>query len=292
MAISVDGNSLIINNCTLTLSNAFDPTTGIATITITPSGGLGTLPALVNGTPGLPPVINIGTVTTLAYNASATASLSLVTAGGAGTASTYNLNLGIPAGSPGSTGSYTIAAATDYAAGSNSTNVTSAPYSSGTYSLLNGYTLVYNSSTSKWNPMPPPLAGVYYATSINSTSGTGAGPRNLTSIVVPAQNYPYFPMVSGQTIVNGTVNTQVNLQAFITNSSGQQVGIGYSAAGTANQVVTLVPSVPTGSSSTYGQVAAGSTATIILYATQVASTTDAWTTSASTTSFQVAALPV
>jgi len=278
MAISVDGNSLIINNCTLTLSNAFDPTTGIATITITPSGGLGTLPALVNGTPGLPPGISIGTVTTLSAGASATATLTQLTAGGPGTASTYSLNLGIPAGATGSTGSFTIAAATDYALGSGS--------------LTTGNALIYNSSSSKFNPLPLPLGSTYGPTSINSTSGTTSGPRLLTSIVVPAQTYPWFPLVSGQTIVSGTVNTQVYLQAYITNSSGQQVGIGYSAPGTANQVVTLVSGVPTGSSSSYGQVAAGTTATIVLYATQVASTTDAWSTAAATTSFQVTEIPV
>ena len=278
MSISVDGNSLIINDCTLTLNNAFDPTTGIATITITPSGGLGTLPALVNGTPGLPPGISIGTVTTLSAGASATAALTQLTAGGPGTASTYALNLGIPVGATGSTGSFTIQTATDYALGSGS--------------LTTGNALIYNSSTSKFNPLPLPLASANFPTAINSTSGTGAGPRQLASVVIPAQTYPWYPLVSAQTIVSGTVNTQVNLQAYITNTSGQQVGIGYSAPGIANQVVTLISAAPTGSGSTYGQVSAGTTATIVLYATQVASTSDAWSTSASTTSFQVIELPV
>jgi len=291
MSISVSGNSLVVDNCTLTLNNAFDPTTGIATLTITPSGGLGTLPALVNGTPGLPPGISIGTVTTLSAGASATATLTQLTAGGAGVASTYSLNLGIPAGATGSSGSYTIASSTDYAAGS-STATTSAPSGLGTLAIANGFTLMWNSSTSKFNPVPPPKAAVYFPTSISATSGNSAGPRLLSQIVIPAQPYNFFPVVSGQCIVSGTVNTQVHLYSYITNSSGQQIGVGFSAPGTANQAPVLTSGVPAGSSSTYGQISAGTTATIVLYAQQVASTTDAWTTSSATTSFQVAALPV
>jgi len=291
MSISVSGNSLVVDNCTLTLNNAFDPTTGIATLTITPSGGLGTLPALVNGTPGLPPTISIGTVTTLSAGSSATATLTQLTAGGAGVASTYSLNLGLPAGATGSTGSYSIGASTDYVAGT-STATTSAPSGLGTLALANGFTLMWNATTSKFSPVPPPKGAVYFPTSISATSGNTAGPRQLAQIVIPAQPYNFFPVVSGQCIVTGTVNTQCNLYAYIGNSSGQQVGIGYSAPGTATQAPVLTSNVPTGSGSTYGQVSAGTTATIVLYAQQVASTTDAWTTSAATTSFQVLALPV
>lgn len=278
--MSQDGNSIILTGVTLTLSNAFDPTTGVMTLTITPSGGLGTLPALMDGQPGLSPNIQIGTVTTLAAGASATASLTQLSPGGPGEAAVYQLNLGIPAGAAGSSGSIFSAV------------------SGGLGGLFNDALLLWDEVTGLFVPTAPVAATVtaqpvtFFASSINSTSGTAAGPRTLASISVPARSFPWIPQPSASCVVTGTANTQVNLQAFIGSASGNQVGVAYGVAGVPSQTMTLVAGAPAGSAPGYGKVAAGVSATIILCATEVASTTDSWSTAAATTSFQVTAQPV
>ena len=275
MGISVDGNSLTVTDCTITFNNAFDASTGMATITITPSGGLGTLPGVLDGQPGLPPNINVGAVTTLAPGSAATAALALMAPGGPGAASTYSLNLGIPQGAAGAPSVFSIQGAEDLIG-----------------SLVNGIILVWDELTGQFKATPPPLAVTVNASSINSTSGDGAGPRLLSQVNIPAQSWAWTPQPSASCVVTGTANTQVNLQAFITNNQGQQVGIGYGVPGFANQTVSLGPGVPVGMQPGYGQVAAGVSANILLYATQVGSNTDAWSTSDLTTSFQVTAQPV
>lgn len=275
MGITVDGNSIIIENCTITLDNAFDPTTGVATMTITPSGGLGTLPGVLDGQPGLPPNMVVGTVSTLSPGSAATVTFNTLTPGGPGAPSTVQANFGIPQGAAGAPSVFSIQGAEDLIG-----------------SLINGIILVWDELTGQFKATPPPLAITVNASSINSTSGDGAGPRLLSQVNVPAQSWPWSVQPSATCVVSGTNNTQVNLQAFITNNQGHQVGIGYGVAGYPNQTVNLVPGVPTGSAAGYGQVAAGVSANIVLYATQVGSNTDAWSTSDLTTSFQVTAQPV
>lgn len=274
MGISVDGNSIVVDNCTITFNNAFDPTTGMATITITPMGGLGTLPAILDGQPGLPPNLVVQSVTTLNSGSAATFTLSLLAPGGPGAPSTYGVNAGIPKGATGPAAVTILSLAEDLVG-----------------DLVNGIILVWDELTGQFTATPPPLAVTVNASSINSTSGDGAGPRLLGQVNVPAQSWAWTPQPSASCVVNGTANTQVNLQAFITNNEGQQVGIGYGVPG-AMQSIALISGVPTGSTSGYGQVAAGTSANILLYATQVGSNTDAWSTSATTTSFQVTAQPV
>lgn len=274
--IVIDGDSVTFTfpaGGTLTFNNAFDRTTGIATMTITPFGGASTLAGLMNGRDGVSPTLQIGGVTTLAAGASATASLTQVAP------SVYSLTLGIPQGAAASGTSLG-----DYIQG-------------GIAGLFNDAILIFDSVLGLFVPTTPaaaqtPAAVTLNASSVNSTTGTGAGPRQLASISFPSQKFPWTPQPSASCVVTGTVNTVVNLQAYITNSSGQQVGIGHGVPNSATQTVTLIPGVPTGSSSGYGKVAANTSATIVLYATQTASTTDEWSTDASTTTFQCTAQPV
>jgi len=279
VGVSADGQSLTITGASITFDSSYDPTTGIATITITPAGGLGTLPAVLDGQPGQPPVLQVGAVETLPAGSDATVALTELVSGGAGTASVYQLNFGIPVGATGASASNPIF---DYIAG-------------GETALTGAVGLVWNEVTSLFDPVVPAASAagqVYYASSINSTSGTGPGPRNLTSISVPPQPFSWFPTVSGGCVVTGTVNTQVNVQAFVGSTIGDQVGVGYGVPGTPTQSVALMSGVPAGSQSGYGVVPAGMSATIVFAATQVASTLDAWTTSSTTSTFQVFTTPV
>ncbi len=147
--------------------------------------------------------------------------------------------------------------------------------------------MVYNTVAGVFNPVPIPQPTIYYASSFNSTSGTGAGPRTLASIAVPAQSYAWIPSVKGNTVVSGSANTQVVLQAFLGTTSGPLVGVGYGVAGVPQQSIWL-GGLPGGGVS---PIAAGTGATILLCATQVASTTDAWSTSSTTTAFEMQAYP-
>src|SRR6185503_5609941 len=103
MSLTIDGSSLIFDG-TLTVTNFTNPANGVCTLVLTPSGGVGSLPALLAGTPGLPPALTVGTVTTLSAGSSATFTLSETSAGGAGVASAYTVNVGIPQGASGSNG--------------------------------------------------------------------------------------------------------------------------------------------------------------------------------------------
>lgn len=277
--ISVDGNSIVIDDCTITINNAFDASTGMATITITPKGGLGTLPALMAGEPGLPPVLQMGSVTTLTAGASATGTLTPLSPGGPGQASAYVLAFGIPRGANGESGSLL-----DLIEG-------------GIEALFEGALLIWDAVASLFVPVHPSSAKtptpVYNYPSVNvSTSGDEAGPRTIAQVSIPAQTFAWVPVVSGQTVVTGTTNTVVNLNAYIGSTSGNQIGAGFGVSNQAHQTVVLSSSMPPGSTGTYGQVAANTSATILFTATQVASTTDSWSTAANTTAFSVTAQPI
>lgn len=280
MGITTDGNSLTIDNCTITISNAFDPTTGVATITITPSGGLGTLPALLAGDPGLPPTLRNINYTPVPYGTALpdpAAEWTLIYPGGPGVAAVYDLNLAINSGAPGESGTFSITGANDLGG-----------------TQTNNYTLLWDAVSDQFLYAPLYLGSTYWPSTINSTSGyTSQGtPRTLCQISVPALPFAWYPVVIGQTVVTGTINTQIELSANIGSTSGNQVGVGYGVVGQSYQTVVLQSSIPAGSTGSYGQVAANSAATIILSATQVASTTDDWATSSSTTSFMVTPNPV
>lgn len=278
--ISVDGNSLVISNATITVENAFDQSNGAAVIIITPLGGLGTLPALLEGQPGLPPVLrNINSTQVAAGTALPDPAWEwvLISPGGPGVAAVYDLNVAINAGPAGESGSYSIAGSTDLGG-----------------TQTNNYTVIWNAVENQFEYAPLYIGATYWPSTINNTSGfTAQGtPRTLTQISIPALPFAYTPVMYGQTVVTGTVNTVVELSANIGSTSGQQVGVGYGVAGQANQTVALISGIPAGSAAGYGQVSANSSATIVLSATQTANTTDSWSTSSATTSFIVTPNPV
>lgn len=278
--ITVDGNSLIISNATITVENAFDQSNGAAVIIITPAGGLGTLPALLQGEPGLPPVLRNIIPTQVPYGTALPSpawSWTLISPGGPGVAAVYDLNVAINSGAPGASGTYSIAGSTDLSG-----------------SATNNWTLTWDALTDQFKYAPLYLGATYWPSTINNTSGFTAQntARTLTQISVPALPFAWTPVMFGQTVVTGTVNTVIELSANLGSVSGQQVGVGFGVTGQASQTVVLQSGIPAGSASGYGQVAANSSATIVLSATQTANTTDSWATSSVTTSFQLTPNPV
>lgn len=280
MALTIDGNSLIFTG-TLTVSNFTSPTNGVCTLTLTPSGGVGSLPALLAGEPGQPTNFTVGTVTTLSPGADATFTLTQTDAGGAGVAAAYTIDVGLPQGQDGNDGtSGTLAGCSDL---------------TGT-AALNKVPVVTGTGPTAFTYTKLPFGFVVNPSSITSwTNVSGVATKQLTTVAIAAQPWPYIPVCLATVTVAGTANTVVNLQASLTAGvrSGDIIGEANGYAGQATQ--TLVMNSGFGSTLTgsgYGVVAANTTANIVLNAIETASTADLWSISNSTASFTIIGIPV
>jgi hypothetical protein len=271
----------------VTFSGANDPLTyGVATLTLLPSGGVSNLPALVQGDPGLSPTLRNVNMTQVAYGTTAPASTwTLVTPGTSTVAPVYDLNLYVNSGQIGATGS--------------STNISSAPDVEGgpPGSGTDGYTLYWVNADSKWK-ISPAKRTAYPFTVLNSSFSAAyngnAGQYIVASVGVPAQPYAWRPKVHAAMYATGTVNTHVDLVARLNNATtGDQVGYGLGSTGVGPYPIVLQSAfgASVAGTSTYGQVAAGSSATIFLVAQQTASTTDNWQTLNTNAYFTVEAVP-
>lgn len=228
-------------------------TTGVATLTLTPDIGVSNLPALVNGTPGLPPKLRNITVNQVTAGQTPSAStFSKVSDGGPGVASEYDLVLYINKGEKGDTGSTTITSASDV-----------------TGTLSNGYTIAYNSVQSKWL-ISPTLAGDIYAPTTYSSYSGNSNQATLATLQIPAQPFDWRPDVDGFALVNPTsgASTKVELYALLNSTvSGDTVGIGPGVVGNGS-LVSLQRAFGGTISSTaaYGRVYAGQACTLYLVA--------------------------
>jgi len=274
--VGSDGTSLVWQG-TLTFSNASDPfQTGVATLTATPSGGISNLPAIVDGTPGLPPVINAITVTQVPYGTTVPPSaFTLVDPGGPGDASVYDFTFYVQSGQQGTAGTNaTISTASDLEL---PTGVTLG-------SATAGFTIYYDATHSKWLVSQPQMATGPYIT-LNSSFAAAysgnAGAYQVATVGLPSLPWTYYPIVSAGLYVSGTVNTHVDLVARLNNATtGNQIGYGLGQTGAGPYAVLLGSAFGAGltGGSTYGQVAANTTATVYLVADQINSTTDNWQT--------------
>lgn len=275
MAITQNGNSFTWTG-TITVTNATDITTGVATIVLSPNGGVGTLPFLAQGVSGLPPVLRNVTVNQYAYGVTPPApTFTPVSIGGAGQQSVYDLTFGVNAGPPGSPGVTTISGASD---------LTGTP--------TDKYILVYNSTSGTWVVSQQKVGGFYNPSSFTTYTGNGSNVV-LAQMAIPAQNWAWRPRVHGWATVTGTPNTKVNLICTLGSSTGDQVALSPGVTGTTGQFTWLMPGFgsPLGAT-TYGSVAAGQVGNIYLVAQQTASTTDNYSISASSLSWTVEVAPI
>lgn len=276
MSITQDGNSFIWDG-TVTVTNATDITTGVATLMLTPNGGVGNLPVLAAGEPGPPPLFDSVTATTLAAGSAATATITPVSTGGPGVSSHYTITLGIPVGDVGTQGPYTIVGATDFAG-----------------TPTNGDTLVYDGSSGKWTAASQSSGNnVYSAQSFTAVSGNGS-PVTLATLTIPAQSFNWLPTVSGSAMPSGTINTHVDLRCLLNNpTTGQQIGYGYGYTGAGSEW--YLPSLPVALLTEYGGnivggygvVSAGQAATLYFQAIQTATTTDSFSIPTNSMNFTV-----
>lgn len=267
MALTIDGNSLVFEG-TVTITNFTNPTNGVCTLMLTPSGGVGNLPALVNGDPGLPPTLTVGTVTTLSAGQQATFVLNQTSAGGAGAASAYTVNVGLPQGAAGDTG--------------DSGDIGAAPDLSGTAAVGDIITVSsVTSGTPAFEYMAFPWGFVINATSLSNLSESGNTSGQIGSISIAGQPFNWVPLIFAQSTVAGTANTVVSLQAFLnTVNTGNVLGEVDGFAGTATQILTMIPSFGglVGQAG-YGEVSSGATSEVFLTAKQSAGVSDSWATS-------------
>lgn len=291
--ISQSGQSITITNCTVTFNNSFNPATGVATITVTPTGTsasqlVSTMPALLQGQPGQPAQfrnVNLTQIPNGTALPNPAATVTTVSPGTAGTPAIYDLNLNLNSGAPGTNGTN----ATLHTAGDLATTAVF-----GTTTPTVQYALACNATSPSVNYTHQafPFAAVSVPATINSTSGNAAQ-RTLCSASFPALPYPWYPWVSGSCIVSGTANTRVDLWASLTSPSGQIVAYadGYTGDTGVAGPMKLAVNLPTTLS--LAKVPANTTATVYFIAQQQnAGITDNWSTAAATTRFTVGAMLV
>jgi hypothetical protein len=278
VAITVSGNDIEFTG-TVRVINGTNPDTGIAYLILTPDGGVGQIPFLAQGLPGLPPVFDSITVTEVNPGDA------LLSPGSSGVASHLSLRFYIHKGAQGAIGANVISTASDLAP------------SPALGASTNGYTLTYRSSDSKWVPTPTGAGGnTYVSPPILATPNNNASPRLLSEIHIPAQPFNWRPRTYAQTVVNGGVLTRVDLVARLNDpATGHMVGFAKGVTSSEPPTSVLIPSYPAGEAvpGTYGLVTAGNAATIFLRAEQKNATAFAWSTPASPdTSFCVEVQPV
>lgn len=288
MTYATGDNSITWNGMvSLTMSSDLVQT-GTGTLTLTPMGGQGVLPALVDGTPGLPPNLTF-TVSELSAGSSPTVTQTLTDPGAAGEASSYTINLGIPVGAQGADGTNaTISGASDL----------ELPSGVSLGSSTAGYTLYYDATHSKWLVSQPMVTSGPYITLAGSFASAYSGNASnyqVATMGLPSLPWAYYPMVSAQIQASGTANTHVDLVCRLNNATtGNQIGYGVGFTGAGPYPITLVPNFASSitGGSTYGQVAANTTATLYLLALQINSTTDSWSTINTNAAFTVTCVPV
>lgn len=261
------------------IAKQFDATTQSAILLLGPEGGVAEIPALVQGDPGPPATLD----ETIAFTALAhddptadSASFTTLSAGSSSESPVYRLNLALHKGAPGASGAPSILGSSDL---------------EGT--ATDGYIVAKKTGESKAVWVPPKVGGQYWPASIANTSGADGQSRTLCSVSIPAQPFDWRPRVFGQCVIAGTANTRVDLIARLDNAaSGDIVGRAFGQVGAAPPPAVLVSGVTAGAASTVGKVLAGASAVVFLRAEQQASTTDAYTTAGTTTTFMVEVAPI
>lgn len=258
--------------------------TGTGMVVLGPNGATTNFPAVEQGVPGLPPVLNTGSTTTLAAGSPATFQLVQTAEGGPGTASQYTVNAGLPQGIAGPAYQTEIISASD---------LTGTPAA--------GYTIVYvpaqgnTPAQTAWAAMP--FSAVYNATSIANTTTSGGGNRTLYALSIPAQANLWVPIIWAQSTITGTASTvQVDLVARQNNGTtafnGTQVAVGNGVpgAGPTNQYIMPAWTTQISGDSGAGVIPANTAVEIYLNAEQQDSSEDAYSTS--NTTYTLGVLPL
>lgn len=242
-----------------------DTSTQVGVAIFGPNGATTNFPAVQAGASGLSPIITASLVQVAYGTALPTPNpaVTLVTPGGPGVASVYNMVFYLNAGAPGTTSAFQLQNATDLSG----TAVTGwGPVVTGTSPTTFGYA-------------PQLGSGLYYSvTGGSATSSTVASPKNLTAIGIAAKPYAWWPVCKLQAQVVGAADTRVDVVARLTSTTGQIVGYGLGQAG-----VSPAPAIlhEQGLAATGPQIVpAGTAATIYFNAENQTSSVNAWSVAA------------
>lgn len=271
MSITIDGSSLVFDGI-VTVSNFSNAANGVCTLTLTPKGGVGSLPVMAPGAPGLPPLLTVGTVQPLSPGQAPTVRFNQTSAGGGGQNSAYTVDFGIPVGQTGATGGIEIGSLVP--TGSAALNdiltvssLTAGPGSQPTFQYV-GF----------------PFANVYAATTFQNISESGLASPNIATVAVPAQPSSYYPVCFGAVTVVGTANTTFVFEATV-GSGGAVVASDQGVPGVGTQRLRLQPSAT-------ATVPSGSAESFYFALNETASVSDLWTASGATMSAFVGIVPL
>lgn len=271
----IDGKEyLVIDVAKFRIPMDWDPSSSMFIAVAAPDGGLGSFPGLVQGEPGVTPVIQTAiNFTALMPDDPTPDSASWTLVGD----NTYRLNLALHQGPKGDTTSFYLSDADDLAG-----------------TRLAGKIIVVDGNSSGYEYAYQKVGDEYWPASINNAP-TGNPAYTLCQVTVLPQPWAWRPQVSGWCVITGTgADVQVDLVARLEDpAAGKVLGrgrgkIGQNADGSPT---VLVSGPPSGVPSDYTKVAAGAYATIFLRAERQ-SGSQTFSTVGTATQFSVRVCPV
>lgn len=281
MGVSVNGNHITITNATIEIINGANSESGVSYIIITPDGGVGALPFIEQGLPGKPALYTKMELIEIPWGdalPTPNPEYTLVSEGGPGLPSKYEVKWYLHSGQTGPPGSPSFAGASDLApAPALDVNA-------------NGFVLVYRHADQKFVLMSQKVGNVYTpATNINATAMSNTPIRTLTAIGIPPQQFDYWVLAFAWTLTTGTggaTPTRVDLIAYLgdpANNIQLAYGRGMSGANADQHPTNAIPGPPptvelSGNGGVYGKLVAGQGATVNVRAEQKAGSSSNWAT--------------
>lgn len=271
----IDGKEyLVIDVAKFRIPMDWDPSSSMFIAVAAPDGGLGSFPGLVQGEPGVTPVIQTAiNFTALMPDDPTPDSASWTLVGD----NTYRLNLALHQGPKGDTTSFYLSDADDLAG-----------------TRLAGKIIVVDGNSSGYEYAYQKVGDEYWPAAINNAP-TGNPAYTLCQVTVLPQPWAWRPQVSGWCVITGTgADVQVDLVARLEDpAAGKVLGrgrgkIGQNADGSPT---VLVSGPPSGVPSDYTTIAAGAYATIFLRAERQ-SGSQTFSTVGTATQFSVRVCPV
>lgn len=264
---------LVVDSALFRIPLDWDPNSNMFIAVAAPTGGLGNMPALVQGDPGVTPTIDTTiNLTALEYDDATADSAEWTEI----SPDTYQLSLSLHKGAPGDLGYFGLQDADDITTGT-----------------LAAGQIIVGTSASTFGYQSPKVGDRYVPASVaNCPSGQTA--YTLATVGVPAQPWAWRPIIEGTCIITGTgADVRADLIARLDGTSGNEIGRGFGSIGVnaASIATTMAAGPPPASADGYDKVAA-STAATIYFRIERQTGGDTFTTSSTTSRFAVRVQPV
>ena len=271
---TIDGvEYLVIDTAKFRVPLDWDASSNMFIAVASPTGGLGSFPALVKGDTGDTPTLDSVDFTVLEASDPTPDSASWTET----SPGVYTLNLAIHKGPQGDTGD---------------TVLTPSDFGTPVYKKIP----IVNAALDDFE-LQTQLVGDRYVAASFSNAPSGNPNWTLGSVSIPALDFDWRPHVYGSALLTRTNHdARIDLIARLNDeTSGNIVGRGFGRATTGYeslpQIVSLSPGPPAGASTNYDKVTAGYAATIYFRAERQAGTST-FTSSADTTYFGVRVCPI